>query len=519
MYQVAYFLTRNASMFPNKCAVAYKGQALTYLELNQAANRAANGLMALGLKKGDRIALMVRNSLEFVILWYASQKAGIVPLPINLRLLSDEIAHIINDSESKALIYFSSFSKLALASVSCCPRVTHLIYKKDDDSPCEGTDLKSLLEWPDDSEPQVDIKGEDESVILYTSGTTGRSKGVMHTQQMVREYSYMKALESDPPNTPSSVLVQSPIFHLGGMQHIWRMAALSGTLVMVNKFLPEEILGAIEQYHVNELYVLPPILIKRLYDFPRWKEYDLSSVRCVMCTGGKCSQDIANMIFELFPGSKIRLSYGSTEIFGPTTAYISEDIMRTRPELATTIGTLNNQVELRLVDENMNDVPDGTPGEALVRSPMIFRGYLNMPEKSTELFEKDGYFHTGDVLRRTSDGYYFMMDRIKDMIKTGGENVFAQEVESILRDFDGIFDCAVIGIPDPEMGEAVAAAIVTNDGGRLDPIQFVNKCKEKMPGYRKPRYWCFMKELPTNSVGKIQKQTLREHPEWFEKIK
>lgn len=138
MYQVAYFLTRNASMFPNKCAVAYKGQALTYLELNQAANRAANGLMALGLKKGDRIALMVRNSLEFVILWYASQKAGIVPLPINLRLLSDEIAHIINDSESKALIYFSSFSKLALASVSCCPRVTHLIYKKDDDSPCEG---------------------------------------------------------------------------------------------------------------------------------------------------------------------------------------------------------------------------------------------------------------------------------------------------------------------------------------------------------------------------------------------
>lgn len=198
-----------------------------------------------------------------------------------------------------------------MASVSCCPRVTHLIYKKDDDSPCEGTDLKSLLEWPDDSEPQVDIKGEDESVILYTSGTTGRSKGVMHTQQMVREYSYMMALESDPPNTPSSVLVQSPIFHLGGMQHIWRMAALSGTLVMVNKFLPEEILSAIEQYHVNELYVLPPILIKRLYDFPRWKEYDLSSVRCVMCTGGKCSQDIANMIFELFPGSKIDCVFGS----------------------------------------------------------------------------------------------------------------------------------------------------------------------------------------------------------------
>lgn len=518
MYQVAYFLTRNATMFPHKPAVIYNDKILTYKELNCASNRLANHFRSLGIKKGDRVGMLVRNSLEIVILWYATQKIGATALPINLRLLTDEVTHILNDSRCVALVYSSMFSKLALESAASCPSLKQLIYKRIDDNECIGIDLDALLSEGDDSEPVVDICGEDESVILYTSGTTGKSKGVMHTQQMVREYSYMMALETDPPNKPASVLVQSPVFHLGGMQHIWRMAAVCGTLVMVNKFHPEEILRTLQQYKISELYLLPPILIKRLYDYPDWKNYDLSSVKAVMCTGGKCSRDISDMIFEMFPYSKIRLSYGSTEIFGPTTAYITKEMIQDRPELATTIGKLNNQVELRLVDDKMNDVPDGTPGEALIRSPMLFRGYLNLPERNKIAFEKDGWFHTEDVLYRTNDGYYFIVDRIKDMIKTGGENVYAQEVESSLRDMDDIFDCAVIGIPDPEMGEGVAAAIVTHDGKPLDPKKFLAECRQKMAGYRKPRYWCFMEELPANSIGKIQKSILRDHPEWFVRI-
>ena len=162
--------------------------------------------------------------------------------------------------------------------------------------------------------------------------------------------------------------------------------------------------------------------------------------------------------------------------------------IQARPELATTIGTINNQYEMRLVDENMNDVPDGRPGEALVRSPMIFRGYINLPEKNKTAFDDEGWFHSEDLLRRTPDGYYFIEDRIKDMIKTGGENVFSQEVETVLRDIPGVFACAVIGVSDPEMGEGVAAAIVTYDGKPLEPDSFLAECRARMPGYRKPRY-------------------------------
>ncbi len=519
MYQVGYFLTRNATMFPDRTAVVYDDIKMSYLELNTSANRLANSFLELGLKKGDRIAIMVSNSLEVVQLWHATQRMGATALLVNLRLLADETAHILRETRSAALIYSEKYAGLVEEVLPSCPDIRHLIYKSEAGNSCRGLNLNYLLADGDAREPQVEIFGEDESVILYTSGTTGRSKGVMHTQQMVREYSYMMALETDPPNQPASVLVQSPMFHLGGLQHIWRMAALCGTLILVNKIIPEEIFRNIQKYQITEFYLLPPVLIRRLYTYPRWSQYNRSSVRAVMCTGGKCSMDISDMIFELFPNSKIRLSYGSSEVLGPTTAYITREMIQARPELATTIGKLNNQVELRLVDNNMNDVPDGTPGEALVRSPMVFRGYLNLPEENAKAFEKDGWFHTQDILRRTADGYYYMVDRIKDMIKSGGENVFAQEVEGVLRDFTGIFDCAVVGIPDSEMGEGVAAAIVTCDGNELEAESFLDECRSKMPSYRKPRYWAFMKELPTNSVGKIQKSVLREHPEWFKKIK
>ena len=518
MYQVGYFLTRNSTMFPDRVAVIHDGRKITYKELNVAANRLANHFLEMGMCKGDRVGFLLSNSIEIVILWYATPKIGVAAMPINLRLLPDEVSHIINDAQCRALVYSEKYLDLAITSLGECPCVQYLLYKGDGSSGLPGTDIVPLILDGDSSEPAVDVSGDDESVILYTSGTTGRSKGVMHTQQMVREYSYMMALETDPPNKPATVLVQSPMFHLGGMQHIWRMAILGGTLVLVNKIIPEEIFDCIQKYAVTEFYLLPPILIKRLYDYPDWRKYDLSSLKTVMCTGGKCSMDISEMIFELFPNAKIRLSYGSTEVFGPTTAFVTRQELESRPELATTVGKLNNQVEMRLVDRQMHDVPDGTPGEALVRSPMLFKGYLNLPELNKKAFEEDGWFHTEDVLYRTEDGYYFVVDRIKDMIKTGGENVFAQEVESIIRDFDDVFDCAVIGIPDPEMGEGVAAAIVTYDGKRLDGKAFLDECRRKMPSYRKPRYWTFMKELPTNSIGKIQKSILREHPEWFERI-
>ena len=299
MYQVGYFLTRNSTMFPDHVAVIHDGRTITYRELNVAANRLANHFLEMGIRKGDRVGFLLSNSIEIVILWYATQKIGVAAMPINLRLLPDEVSHIINDAQCRVLVYSEKYRDLAITSLGECHCVQYLLYKGDGSSGLPGTDIVPLILDGDSSEPAVDVSGDDESVILYTSGTTGRSKGVMHTQQMVREYSYMMALETDPPNKPATVLVQSPMFHLGGMQHIWRMAILGGTLVLVNKIIPEEIFDCIQKYAVTEFYLLPPILIKRLYDYPDWRKYDLSSLKTVMCTGGKCSMDISEMIFEL----------------------------------------------------------------------------------------------------------------------------------------------------------------------------------------------------------------------------
>lgn len=519
MYQVGYFLTRNATMFPDRVAVISNDRQLTYAELNRAANRLANNLSKLGIKKGDRLAFLLPNSIEIIILWHATQKIGATALPINLRYHASEIVGILKDSASRILVHGTRLLEMVRDEVLPeCPGIEQVFYVSTDGRAGLGRELSPLIESGDEREPWVDLSGDDESVILYTSGTSGNPKGVMHTQQMVKEFSYMLALEACPANEPQTVLVFSPIYHLGGIQHIWRTISLCGTLVLLRKMYAEDVLEYIEKYHVTEFFLLPPILIKRLYDCPDKNEYDLSSVKTVMCAGGKCSRDISRMIFEMFPNCKIRLSYGSTETFCPTTSYVTKEMIAERPELATSIGKINAQNEIRLVDAKNNDVQDGEPGEALVRSPMLFRGYLNLPEKNKKVLEQDGWFHTEDVMKRSSDGYYFVVDRIKDMIKSGGENVYAQEVESILRDFPDIVDCAVIGLPDPEMEEGVAAAIVTRDGNPLDAQTFLDECRANMASYKKPRYWAFMKELPTNSIGKIQKSVLREHPEWFERI-
>lgn len=517
MFQVGYFLTRNAGMFPDRLAVVHGDRELTYGQLNKAANRLANNLSSMGLRKGERVAFMLPNSVEIVILWHATQKLGLTALPVNSRVNADEVAYILNDTQATAFIYSDRYEEKAADAVQRSPSLKYIILKNEAPSQDEA-DLDHLIDLGSEQEPDVPVKGEDESVIMYTSGTTGRPKGVMHTHSMVREYSYMMTIENDQSSRPDVTLVQSPMFHLGGMQHVWRMAAACGTIVMVNRIIPEEIFGDIEKYRVTQLYILPPILFKRLYGASGWRDRDLSSVRCVMCTGGKCSEDISDMIFEMFPGALIRLSYGSTEIFGPTLSFVTQDMIARRPELATTLGTINTQYELRLVDKDLRDVPDGEPGEALVRSPMVFRGYLNLPELNARAFEPGHWFHTEDILRRSPDGYYFMVDRKKDMIKTGGENVYAQEVEGALKDFPEVYDCAVIGLPDPEFGEAVAAAIVVCEGARLEPLDFLQRCRGCMPSYKKPRYWALLDSLPVNSVGKIQKSVLREHPEWFSRI-
>lgn len=507
MYQVGYFLIRNAQAFPDRTALIFRDRAVTYRELNHTVNRLANHMKKLGITKGERVAYLLPNCLELLYIWYATQKIGATAVPLNTHLLADEITRTLTQAECKTLFYHEKYREKA-EIVKRDIKLEHVI--------CNGAaagsgelDLQELCTAGSEEEAQVPMSASDESLLLFTSGTTGVSKGVVRSQQVIRDYALMMALENDNCHRQEVLLTHCPMFHTAGMSLVMKMAALAGTLVLMDRVDCEEILRQIERYKVTQILMVPPVLYMKFSEVENRKDYDLSSVREAQFSGGKCTMEYAMQIFDLFPGCSIRVSWGSTETCAPTSTVLTKEQLLEKPERIRSIGKQNALVELRLVDDAGRDVGTNEIGEAVVRSPMVFREYLGRRDLTEQAF-RGGWFHTEDLLKKDEDGYYYLMDRKRDIIKTGGENVYAQEVEAVLCEHSAVADCAVIAVTDPRFGEAVAAAIVLKPGCRLTCEEVEDYCKSKMPSYKKPRYVAFLDTLPRNSIGKIQKNILRE---------
>ena len=496
-------------MYPDRLAFVFKDKRYTWSELNREVNRLANSFSSIGLKKGDRVAYMFANCAEVILVFLATQKLGATALPINTHFLSGEISRIMDVVDCKAAVYEQRFSDTIHAAATAYGKLEHMIVLGE--SMSDELNLTQLMDNPDCHEAQVDLKADDESVIILTSGTTGTAKAVLRTQSMMREYGLMLAIENDNSHKPEVALTHCPFFHTACLSILVKMLALCGTFVLVDKVDPEFIFSQIEQYHVTMMLMVPPLLYMRLYESGLWKKCDTSTLREAQFTGGKCSMDYVHKIFTMFPNGKLRPSYGSTEICASCSAVLSREEFERRPELCKTVGRINANCEMKLVDADGNEVPVGEVGEGLVRSPAVFRGYIKNDELNARVLEPDGWFHTEDLLRRDEEGFYYLVDRKKDMIKTGGENVYAQEVEDVLRNHPSIFDCALIGVEDARFGEAVAAAIVLNPGASLTDEELISYCRANLPSYKKPRYVAYVDELPHNVTGKIQKSVLREN--------
>ena len=496
-------------MYPDRLAFVFKDKRYTWSELNREVNRLANSFSSIGLKKGDRVAYMFANCAEVILVFLATQKLGATALPINTHFLSGEISRIKDAVDCKAAVYEQRFSDTIHAAATAYGKLEHMIVLGEPKS--DELNLTQLMDNPDCHEAQVDLKADDESVIILTSGTTGTAKAVLRTQSMMREYGLMLAIENDNSHKPEVALTHCPFFHTACLSILVKMLALCGTFVLVDKVDPEFIFSQIEQYHVTMMLMVPPLLYMRLYESGLWKKCDTSTLREAQFTGGKCSMDYVHKIFTMFPNGKLRPSYGSTEICASCSAVLSREEFERRPELCKTVGRINANCEMKLVDADGNEVPVGEVGEGLVRSPAVFRGYIKNDELNARVLEPDGWFHTEDLLRRDEEGFYYLVDRKKDMIKTGGENVYAQEVEDVLRNHPSIFDCALIGVEDARFGEAVAAAIVLNPGASLTDEELISYCRANLPSYKKPRYVAYVDELPHNVTGKIQKSVLREN--------
>lgn len=514
MYQFGHYLIRNASMYPDRLAFSCYGKEYTWCELNRETNRVANSLKALGVRRGDRVAYMFRNCTETVLCFLATQKIGATAVAINTHFLAGEISRIMDVTDCKVVLFDADFSKTIHDAAQLYGKLQLVITTGE---PAPGERRFSELLTGSAEEAQVDLSEDDESVIILTSGTTGTSKAAVRTQKMMREYGQMLAIENDNSHRPEVALTHCPFFHTACLSILVKMLALCGTFVLVNKVNPDFIFEQIQTYHVTQMLVVPPLIYMRLYDSGLWRQYDVASLREAQFTGGKCSEDYVRKICEMFPNASLRASYGSTETCAPCSMVISQEELLAHPERITSVGHINANCELRIVDRQMRDVPVGEVGEALVRSPMLFRGYLKNDELNQRVFS-DGWFHTEDLMRRDANGYYYLVDRVKDMIKTGGENVYAQEVEDILRNHPAISDCAVIGVPDVRFEEAVAAAIVLKAGMTLSDEELVRYCRETLPSYKKPRYVAYMDEVPHNVTGKVQKSILREHLEQFRPI-
>jgi acyl-CoA synthetase (AMP-forming)/AMP-acid ligase II len=469
------------------------------------------------MKKGDRIAFMGSNCHQFVEYYFALAKMGFVSVPVNARFSSDEASYIVNHSESIALIHTEEVEATAAKMRKTTAGVKWVISTGQEDE--ASLSYEEILHEVSEEEPQQEVRPDDVAMIMYTSGATGLPKGVITTQRNIMANTNTMCLELRIVHEDITVLVM-PLYHIGGLWPTMSTVYCGGTIILLPHFDLEAMLKTIEEKKVTFLNLVPTMLL-RMVSFPNLSIYNLESLRLVMYAGAPIPLDQLKRAMRIIGPHRFYGGLGCTEASGnllsfPTTEHALEGPM------ASKLGSVGKDamgVEIAIVDEKGNELPPGKIGEIAGTGENITVGYLKMPEETAEVY-RDGWFYTGDIGYRDEDGYVFIVDRKKDIIISGGENVASREVEEVLYQHPAVWEAAVIGVPDKEWGEAVKAVVALKPGtaesiGEADLIEF---CKTRLAGYKKPRSIDFVGELPKNAAGKIDKGRLKRfYKEKFEK--
>jgi long-chain acyl-CoA synthetase len=485
---VARTLERSAFYYPDRTALVFGERRWTYRELDQEVSSLASGLAELGLGPGERIGLHLPNRPEFVLTYYAALKLGAVPLSLNVTYKTDEIAYVVRHAEVTMLVTAGP-AAANLPPLSNLPSVRRAIR-------VEETEYSALRGDP--GLRAMELDREAPAAILYTSATTGRPKGVVLTHANI--VSNIHAANHHLRMTPADRgICALPLFHSFAQNFVMNaLVNCGGTLLLQERFVVPEFLAAIGRERVSLLYAVPTMYILILAGAA---EVDLSSIRLCFSAAASLPADVERRWHERF-GHWIHQGYGLTET-SPFASYNHET--RFRPG---SIGTPIENVEMKIVDEAGRELFDGEPGEILVRGPNVMKEYFRDPEATGQTI-RNGWLHTGDIGYRDRDGYFFVVDRLKDMINVAGFKVFPREVEELLFRHQAVEEAAVVGVPHPVKGEAVKAFVVLKAGVALTPDVLSEFCREKIASYKVPEAIEFVRALPKNPAGKILRKELR----------
>ena len=507
------FLSIANAICPERDCIVFEGKRWTYAQINERVNQLVNALTKLGVEKSDRIGMLHVNCNQYIETYYAAAKLGAIFVPLNFRAKADELAYMIGNAEVKILFVGSRYLDIVNTILPQLPTVKECISIEGGSK----ANYEDLIRSASSDEMLCDIGDEDITILMYTSGTTGRPKGVPLRHNAFVAY-VLDNVDPASPDIKERNLLTVPLYHVAGIQAM--LAAIYGgrTLVLMRQFEVKEWMATIQKEQATRAMIVPTML-KRVIDDPDFSKYNLSSLKVITYGAAPMPFEVISKAIKVMPWARFINAFGQTETASTITTLGPEDhiIEGTEEEqqkklkrLTSSIGKPLSDVEVKIVDDEGRALPTLEVGEILARGPRVMTGYWKDEQKTSQVMTSDGWLRTGDLGWMDEEGYIYLAGRADDMIIRGGENISPEEVEEVLHSHPKIEEAAVIGVPNPEWGQEPRAVVVLKKGEKAASEEIIEYCRSKIAGFKRPRSVVFIEGLPRSAMGKVLRKKLRE---------
>jgi acyl-CoA synthetase (AMP-forming)/AMP-acid ligase II len=508
MDTVAELIERNYRLRPDAGAVTFEGKTQTFRALTERAFQFANALYAMGLRRQDRVAVLAQNSPQYLEVYAAGEIAGFITVTINYRLAPGEMAFILKDASPSVLVFDPDYAGLVAKLAADMPGMRCVMLGEAAGDTFAS--YEALLQAEPATPPPIASRPDDVAYLIYTSGTTGRPKGTMLGQAAMAQSAVAHAwekghLESD------RILAVMPLYHVGAKYTQNSTHAAGAELVLHRSYNIEKVAADLQNYKIASAH-LAPIMVQDLLNLPNLKDYDHSSLRLINYASGPMAVTLLEKAIATY-GPLFMQHYGMTESGGTTALLAHDHVVSGPPHVVRRLasaGRASPGTRIKVVRGDGSECDVEEAGEVLMRSHMNMRGYWNNHAATLAAIDEDGWLHTGDIGYMDSAGYLFISDRKKDMIISGGENIYPREVEEAIYRHEAVAEAAVIGVPDPRWGEAVKAFVVLKSGAAVSESDLIEHCRAHIASYKKPKQIAFVAALPRLANHKIDKKELRK---------